>query len=263
MRRPSTLVLVAATVAVLALGLGPAAIAAQPTLYANYSTNCTFGFVTDSGSPVASLPPGTYQIVVATPFAFSNGSASCDQIAFDLTGPGVNLTTDLGSGDAEYEQHTVTLQPGGTYIVQDDARPGQTRRTFTVATSGSAAQVGSSASSSSSGSSSGSTKGAGTAAKDLVGSAVGTLDALVAPSGKLTLEKAKRSVSIIKSGRYTFRIVDRSKKAGFAVQTVKHTPTTLSTPKFTGARSVTVTLAAGQWYFLTPGGTRHPFIVTK
>jgi hypothetical protein len=262
MPRPSIFFLVAAAVAVLALGLGRAARADEPTLYANYAPSCTFAFVNDSGSPVTSVAPGTYQIVVATPFAFSNGFASCDQIAFDLSGPGVNLTTDLGSGDAEYEQHTVTLQPGATYTVQDDARPAQTRRTFTVATSGSAPVVGTSSSSSTSTVSSGSAK-SGTPSKDLVGSAVGTLNAVVSKNGKLSLTKGKRGVAFVKSGRYTIRVLDQSKKAGFAVQTVKHTPTTISTVPFTGSRSVTVTLAAGQWYFLSPGGTRHPFIVTR
>jgi hypothetical protein len=262
MPRPSILFLVAAAVVALALGLGRAARADEPTLYANYAPSCTFAFVNDNGSPVTNVAPGTYQIVVATPFAFSNGFAACDQIAFDLTGPGVDLTTDLGSGDAEYEQHTVTLQPGATYAVQDDTRPAQTRRTFTVATSGSAPAVGTSSSSSSSSVSSGSTK-SGTPSKDIVGSAVGKLDAVVAKSGKVTLTKANKGVSFVKSGRYTIRVVDRSNKAGFVVQTVKHTPTTISTVPFTGSRSVTVTLAAGQWYFLSPGGTRHPFIVTR
>jgi hypothetical protein len=262
MPRPSILTLVGAATAALALTLGQTARAATPSLYANYSPSCTFAFVNDNGSTVTSVAPGTYQIVVATPFAFSNGNASCEQIAFDLTGPGVNLTTDLGSGDAEYEQHTVTLQPGATYTVQDDARPAQTRRTFAVATSGSAAAVGTSTGSSSSSSSSSSTKD-GTASKDVVGSAVGKLDAVVSASGKVTLRKANKGVSFLKSGRYTIRIVDQSKAAGFAVQTVKHTPKTLSTAPFTGSHSVTVTLAAGQWYFLSPGGTRHPFIVTR
>ena len=261
MPRPSALALLVAAVA-LGLTLGRAADAAEPTLYANYSPGCTFGFVNDGGSPVTSVAPGTYQIVVATPFAFSNGLASCEFVEFDLTGPGVHLTTDLGSGDAEVEQHTVTLQPGGTYTVQDDGRPAQTRRTFTVATSGSAAAVGASTGASSSSSSSAATRG-GTPSKDVVGSAVGTLDAVVARSGKVTLVNGKQSVSFLRSGRYTIRVVDRSKLAGFAVQTVKHTPRTLSTAPFTGSRSVTVTLAAGQWYFLSPGGARHPFIVTR
>ena len=70
-------------------------------------------------------------------------------------------------------------------------------------------------------------------------------------------------MSQLKSGRYTFHVVDQSKTSGFAVQTVKHQPTTISTAKFIGSRAITLTLAAGQWYFFTPGGVKHPFIVTK
>jgi hypothetical protein len=128
-------------IAVLALAAAvvpSAARADTPSLYANYVPNCTFQFVTDSGAAVGTVPPGTYQVVVFTPFAFSNGSAACEYVQFHLTGPGVNLATDLGSGDSEVEQHTVTLQAGATYTVQDDGHAAQTRRTFAVATSGSA-----------------------------------------------------------------------------------------------------------------------------
>jgi len=247
---------------VVGVSLGPASLAANPTLYANYVPNCTFAFVSDSGGAVSSVAPGTYQIVVFTPFAFGNGNAACEAIKFHITGPGVDLETDLGGGDEETEQHTVTLQPGGTYTVQDDGRPAQTRRTFTVATSGSVSSPSTSSPNPTSSSSSSGSK-TGTPSKDVVGSAVGTLDAVVSTNGKVTLMKAKQGVSFLKSGRYTIRVVDRSKNAGFAVQTVKHKPTTLSTAPFTGSRAVTVTLAAGQWYFLSPGGTRHPFIVTR
>ena len=257
----SRLCIAAALVAATALTFGHAARAADPSLYANYASNCTFAFVGDAGTAVASVPPGTYQLVVDTPFAFSNGLASCEFVQFHLTGPGINVDTDLGSGDSEVEQHTITLQAGGTYTVQDDGKPAQTRRTFTVATSGSAASTGGSTTTSSS-----STKG-GTPSKDLVGSAIGplrgSLEAAVSKAGKVTLQKAKQSVSSLKSGRYTFRVADSSSKAGFVVQLVKREPTTVSTPKFTGTRAVTVNLTPGQWFFSTPGGTRHPFIVTR
>src|SRR5262249_24996294 len=177
---------IAVLAAALALSLGHAARAADPSLYANYSPNCTFTFVNDAGAAVSNPAPGTYQLVVATPFAFSNGLAACDQPDFHLTGPGANVFTDLGSGDAEYEQHTVTLSPGATYTVQDDARPAQTRRTFTVATSGSAAPT--AIPSTSSSSTSTPKASTGTASKDLVGSAVGSLSALVSKSGKVTLQ---------------------------------------------------------------------------
>ena len=189
--------------------------------------------------------------------------ASCEFVQFHLTGPGVNLDTDLGGGDEEVEQHTVTLQPGGTYTVQDDGRPAQTRRTFTVATSGSASST--DAPRARPRPRPATTKG--TPSKDIVGSR----DPAAARSarggrlegGQVTLSKAKKSVSSLKSGRYTFRVTDGSSKAGFAVQLVKRTPTTVSTAKFTGTRAVTVNLTPGQWYFSTPGGTRHPFYVTR
>jgi hypothetical protein len=261
---PPRLALLAAFAAALALQLGSSAGAATPTLYANYAANCTFAFVGDGGAPVTSIAPGTYQLVVATPFAFSNGLAACETIQFHLTGPGINLDTDLGSGDAEVEQHTVTLQAGATYTVQDDARPAQTRRTFTVAVSGSsAAPSGSTSTSSSSGSSSG-TKG-GTPSKDPVGSAIvfrGRLAALVSKAGKLTLTKSAKAVSTLKSGRYTVEVLDGSSRAGFVLQPLKGPATTVTTVRFTGARSMSLRLSPGQWYFSTPGGTRHPFVVT-
>jgi hypothetical protein len=33
--------------------------------------------------------------------------------------------------------------------------------------------------------------------------------------------------------------------------------------RFTGTKSVTVALAAGQWFYSTPGGAKHPFVVTR
>jgi hypothetical protein len=245
-----------------------AAWAATPSLYANYGPSCTFAFVNDGGAAVTSVAPGTYQIVVFTPFAFSNGQAACEFVQFRLTGPGVSLATDLGSGDAEYEQHTVTFEAGGTYTVQDDGRPTQTRRAFTVATSASVGSTGTtSASGSTSGGSSSSPGSKGTPSKDLVGSALvpvqGALAAVVSGSGKVTLKRAGKTVTSLESGRYTFRVVDGSTTAGFALQALKRPPTTLSTARFTGSRTVTVALSAGQWFFFTPSGDRHPFVVTR
>jgi hypothetical protein len=252
--------------AALALSLTSASRAADPSLYANYTASCTFAFVTDSGGPVTSVPPGTYQIVVFTPFAFGNGTASCEFVQFHLTGPGVNLETDLGGGDAEYEQHTVTLQANGTYTVQDDGRPTQTRRTFTVASSGPATSSGGTPPTSTTSSPSSPTS-KGTPSVDPVGSATrpfrGALDAAVSKSGKLTLERAGTSVSSIRSGRYTLRVADASHAAGFAVRLIKHSPTIISTRTFTGSRKVTIALAPGQWFFYTPGGATHPFFVIR
>jgi hypothetical protein len=253
---------IAVVLALVALATGPAARAGMPSLYANYAPSCTFSFVNDAGAAVTTVAPGTYQVVVFTPFAFSNGDAACEHVDFRLTGPGVNLATDLGTGDSEVEQHTVTLQAGATYTVQDDGRPAQTRRTFAVATSGSA---GSSSPPTTSTSSTSTTKV--TASKDIVGSTVlafrGALDAAVSRSGRLTLTRARKAVASIRSGRYTVRVVDGSATKGFVVGSVKGAPKTVSAVRFTGTKSVTVPLAAGQWFYFTPGGAKHPFVVTR
>ena len=43
---------------------------ATPTLYVNYTMNCTFSIVDDSGKPVTAIAPGTYQVMVTTPIMF-------------------------------------------------------------------------------------------------------------------------------------------------------------------------------------------------
>ena len=201
-RSSKHLTLAAALVVALGLVLGQVARAAVPTLYANYATNCTFAFVNDSSTSFTSLAPGSYQIVVDTPFAFGNGNALCEFVQFHLTGPGVDFATDLGGGDVEYEQHTVTLQPGATYTVQDDGRAGQTRRTFTVATSGTPTAPATPATSTTT-----TANPKGTPSKDPIGSAIGpfrgALQAAVSKTGKVTLKKGKLSVSSLKYGRYT------------------------------------------------------------
>src|SRR5213080_4817531 len=175
----SRLVLIVLAAASLALAGGVQA--AQPSLYATYSPNCTFTWTGDNSASVTSVPPGAYDVVITTPFAFGNGNASCLYVQFHLTGPGLDLGTDLGQGDAEIEQHTVTLQPNATYTVQDDGRAALTRKTFTTASSGTASSGGST--STGAGSSSSSGKTTGTPSVDIAGSAVlpfrGALEAIV------------------------------------------------------------------------------------
>ena len=86
---------------------------ATPTLYVNYTMNCTFSIVDDSGKPVTSIAPGTYQVMVTTPIMFKlviPGGPGIDNMApgdmtgcrgwvqFQLTGPRVNLQHDARRG---------------------------------------------------------------------------------------------------------------------------------------------------------------------
>ena len=261
MSRLAPILLAAAT----SLALAGGAEAAQPSLYATYSPACTFTWTGDSGAAVTSVPPGTYDVVVTTPFAFGNGLASCLYVQFHLTGPGVDLDTDLGQGDAEIEQHTVTLQPSATYTIQDDGRPAQTRRTFSTAASGTASSGGSGSTGSGSSSSTGKVKG--TPSVDIAGSALppfrGALDAIVYKSGKLSLSRNGKTVNSLKTGRYTFSVDDESKTAGFSLQLLHGTSTAVTSVTYTGSHDVTMQLKPGRWFFFTPGGRKSVFFVTS
>lgn len=63
---------------------------ALPTLYVQYTMNCTFGIFDDQGRPVTSIAPGNYQVEVETPVMFKlvrPGGVSTDNIApNDFTG---------------------------------------------------------------------------------------------------------------------------------------------------------------------------------
>ena len=90
-----------------------------PTLYVDYTMNCTFSIVDDSGKPVTSIAPGTYQVDVSTPIMFKlavPGGPGVDRrprtstdftgckgwVQFQLSGPGVSLftTLDVGCGSS-------------------------------------------------------------------------------------------------------------------------------------------------------------------
>ena len=67
--------------------------AVLPTLYFHYAADCTFQLVDDSGNQVTTIAPGSYQVVIDTPFSFATNPASCPFVKFDLTGPGVSVQT--------------------------------------------------------------------------------------------------------------------------------------------------------------------------
>ena len=59
---------------------------ALPTLYVNYTMNCTFSIVDDAGRPVTTIAPGSYQVEVTTPIMFKlsvpGGPRSSRKIGF-------------------------------------------------------------------------------------------------------------------------------------------------------------------------------------
>jgi hypothetical protein len=183
---------------------------------------------------------------------------------FQLTGPGVSITTDLSSGGETVAQFTATFVAGATYVAQDTQLPGS-RRTIGIASSGSSSSLASGPGSSAT--SGGSTSSNTNQAQSVVGSAIGkttlrgSLTGTVSPAGAPALTKSGKPVTILKSGRYTFVIDDHSRKSGFVVEPPEGHPVTVTGAAFVGTKRATLTLTKGQWQFFTPGRAKRTFEV--
>jgi len=236
-----------------ALAAAPGAQAAFPSLYVNYKTeDCTIRFTNDAGANVTTLPPGTYQIVIMTSdpfgvFGQTEGLHACKGfVQFRLTGPGVSVYTTLDYGDAAPEMYPATFQPGATYTLQDDNNIAGTRRSITVATSGSPSPTPS-------------TSGKGTPAPANVR---GVLHGIVAHNGKLSLRRNGKAVTSLKAGRYTFSVDDQSTNQGFRIQLLRAKAQTITSTGYVGWQEVTVSLSPGRWSYFTTGGAKTAFVVS-
>ena len=246
MRRQLTL-----ATAALSLGLalaGPSAADTLPTLYVNYAQNCTFTITGDTGSPVSSIPPGTYQVEVQTPGDFGavdlNGitdlTACRGFVQFQLTGPGVSVQTTLDDGDSDFVLATAVFRASSTYTAVDENQPSVARAVFTTngSTAGPAPVTTEPAQTTTTG-----PPRASTAYR-------GTILAVVNADGTLALTtSAGKPVVSLRSGRYSVTVTDDSAKLGFRLSEIGKATTTLTSAGFVGKRSVTVELAPGQWYF--------------
>jgi hypothetical protein len=261
-----------ATLLAAAAVLVPAGNARQsvlPTLYVDYTMNCTFAIVDDAGKRVSSIAPGTYQIYVQTPIVFADidltgifDMTACKSfVQFKLTGPGVNLATTLQDGDEDKELLSANFQPNATYTAQDMNQPSVARATFSTTAAGSPTSP-TGPTSTGTGSGTGTT---GPTQKPLVGSQVvpfrGKLAATVDAAGKLALTTKGKPVANLKAGLYTFTVVDKSAKSGFAIQKLKAGATTLTSVPYKGTHVASINLKAGQWTFFSPGGKKNYFIV--
>jgi hypothetical protein len=260
------------SVAAIALLAIPSALGATthavdfPTLLVTFHTTNTVSVtLTDltpvgtSSGPPTTISPGTYNISI-------DDAAFVADIQWHLSGPGVNLVTNMSYGEEPSEAWVETFLPSSTYTYRDDNRPStvftfQTSSTALVGTQGSGqAPLTSTTPQASS-------KNGKASSTDVVGSGVatvrGTILGTVSATGKLTLTSGGKTVSTLKAGLYKFTITDESKKAGFSVQQIKQSATTVTTAPFTGKKTATITLKAGQWLaYPTFVGKKLYFIVT-
>jgi hypothetical protein len=243
---------------------GGAARAAFPTLYVNYSLNCTFTMTDDTGKAVTSIAPGTYQVAVSTPGSFGgvdltgkNDMTACKgSIDFKLTGPGVNIATTLNDGDGSYDMLSGNFAASSTYTAVDQNQPSVARVTFTTQASGSATgTAGGSGSSSSSSSSAGSSSGGSSSAATL-----GTLSGTVGSTGALKLTYKGKTVATLKPGKYTVTVVDKSTHSGFILKG-KGKSVVVSSGPFVGKKSLVVDFRTGQWAMAASSSGKPSYFV--
>lgn len=229
-----------------------------PTIYVSYTMNCTFGITDDSGKPVTSIAPGTYQVQITTPKVFADVDLSgtydmtaCKSfVQFQLTGPGVNISTTLQEGDEDYGVFPATFAPGSSYTAVDLNQPSVARVAFaTLVGSVPVDPVG--PGTGGSGKTSTSKTIIGSTSSTNVSTTVsrGTLAATVNAAGAVTFTTKGKAVSTLKSGRYTVVVSDKSKKSGFVLQEIHKLATSVSSGAFVGKRSISVVLKPGQWFF--------------
>lgn len=209
-----------------------------------------------SGAPTA-IPPGFYT------FSFS-GPGGCFSLPyFHLTGPGVNIVTNLSEGnDAMKVAGTANFQPNSTYFWTNDGFPGVVHTFVTSAVIESTAAVPASSTNTSS------SKHRGTVtSSDIVGSQLvpfrGTLTAAVSTSGRLTLAYKGNKVTRLKAGRYRIAVSDESSKNGFILEKPTHASVSLTGIAFEGERSASVNLTVGNWHIMPrPGKTASSLVVS-
>jgi hypothetical protein len=263
-KRIGITILLALWVAGAGVTAGAGARAADNTLQVIYVGSSSLQLRLGDGtavSPGGTVPAGSYQILV--------DDADYTTPQFTMSGPGVSISSNLNSTGMGIDRPATfgpyTLQTSSTYRLQDTSMGASfTFQTSATASSGSTGSGGSTGgtSSGSSGGSSGGSKTGGTAGSGGTGAKLlGTLHAAVSAAGKATLTLGGKSVTKLRSGRYSIAVVDQSTKAGFIVGG-KHTMT-LSGIAAVGASSHTVTLSAGKWFFeAAAGGRKVSFVVS-
>ena len=256
---PRVLVAALAAAAVAAAGAAGAtgARAANPSLTLSINLSGGLEVVLGNGTRIrgaGAIPPGPYLLIV-------NSDVPDDRDifhVFHISGPGVEVSSDLLPCENPREIYTITLRPSTSYVYVDSRHPELGRITLTTSAAGSSAETSSSAPGHKAGGFSGSVSN-----QSLVGSkaVAGTLVGDVKAAGGLTLTRNGKPVSLLKQGRYRITVRDATAKRGFALQRDDRAPVTLTRDAYVGKRTVTMTLKPGRWTFFTPSGASQSFSV--
>jgi hypothetical protein len=238
-----------------AAGLGGTARADLPTIYVNYTMSCTFGMTNAMGKALTSISPGNYQILVTSPVPFAavdlvgiNDMTACKGSAsFQLTGPGVSLTTTMDDGDSDNAFIYATFQPNSTYTAVDTLQPSVARYQFT--TSATAAATAGTATTTlpppTPGSASASIANPPPAKASLIGT--------VTADGTVTLTLKGKRFTALHTGWYVVHVTDHDPKTGFTLQSGHAHGRAITSGPEVGRTTVTLRLTKGQWYFYASG----------
>jgi hypothetical protein len=217
---------------------------------------------TTSGAPTT-IPAGAYVIYLQGP------DGCVDLPFFMLKGPGENIVDNLSSG-ASTNSYNANFVAGSTYTWFNDSNP-KAVYSFTAAGASSSSGTSSSSSSSSGSVSSGSVSGGSSSSTghssstqkttSTSASTLGTLVGAVSSSGRLTLSLGGKSVKKLAPGKYKVSVVDKSSTGGFVLALGKHV-VTVTSGKFVGKHTATVSLTGGRWLFVTKSGGKPVFAVT-
>ena len=220
-----------------------------------YAPDCTFTVSveggpnldsTGTGTSSATIPPGPYQVTVRTPLPDNIwNQTTCKQALFSMNGPGVSYSSVLGTDSGPYgATFNETFQPSSTYTLVEATRSGFPVTLTTTATGTSTQLLPPTPASTAKG---------GSVQAPLVGSDIvpfrGSLVAMVTPANTTTVMSGKKPVARVRPGRYSLVVTDDSASAGLSVQKLHEKARTLTSAKFKGKRTVSVTLTAGEWTF--------------
>jgi len=264
--RAALLLVVFGAACVLAAASAQGAVSAK--IYVRFTVSHTFVVTFADGSTVGTtsapgvqIPPGTYQIVL-------DNSDNVKDMTFYLAGPGVQLITNMGGGEATGDTQNVTFQANAQYQFYDQGNPGPTTRFISTSASGSnGGDVSSPVSGANSGGVAGSTGGNNSliSSKSAVAAAAiyrGILSGSVSPAGAVTLLQGGKAVTRLKAGRYRVTVTDRSATDGLVIGWSKGDPVSASGSSFVGTRSSNVVLTDGRWIFYATTATKkHDLVV--
>ncbi|HWE80855.1 MAG TPA: hypothetical protein VG265_04345 [Gaiellaceae bacterium] len=245
--------------ALLALPKAQGARAVSLSLEVAFSANDTIAVTLPDGATVGStagaptvIPAGFYTIELTGPLNPPTGLPY-----FQLTGPGVNVLSNLNEGGISFDTATVTFLPSSSYGWTDDAISGVTH-TFVTSSDvlGTAPGVAVSPHS-----------GKPAASQDLVGSDVvpfrGVLSGTVSAAGKVSVSFGGKRAAALRPGRYRVAISDSSSAVGFSLTKTGHRAKPLTTIRYRGRRTVSIDLTAGRWLVAAPAGAKSDVIVVS